>query len=523
MSDQTKSETLDNLGAQPSIVESFTIEGLYGYRTISLSSNYAATILIAKNGSGKTTLLGALDAFLRGEFIRLSSLQFSTIRCKLRGIESELSLTWEETQALLNIPQNSEIYKTAQQCEIPLSILYEFLTIDYNRARRSIIDLNENEIFSKIRSGVAAYSSVEARKTCDRLFELTRTSSKNIELIHSALKKALGDAEIVYLPTYRRIELPLDEEKIKADKVRGRRRTSIQSRLGLSKRGLFNTDIQFGLADISERLSDLNQDILFNSSIGYREISANIISELLDGTFDSRQGSVDEDIPDRESLLLFLSRVKESRHVMEPHRGRDPAIPDIDRIYNQGGSSDTSNKFLQYFLVKLNTVIHATRNIESLVEEFIDHCNTYLSAQDPSTAVGFNSSSPDDKQLRLDRKTLKVHVENLAAQRKIPLDSLSSGEKQMISLFAKLYLYRGQKILLIDEPELSLSIDWQRKILVDVVNAPTCAQAIAITHSPFIFDNALEPYAKSIDLRIDVQNQPSAEEDEYESEDGLNE
>ena len=50
-------------GAEPSLVERFGIEGLYGYRSISLESDYAATILIAKNGTGKTTLLGALDAF----------------------------------------------------------------------------------------------------------------------------------------------------------------------------------------------------------------------------------------------------------------------------------------------------------------------------------------------------------------------------------------------------------------------------------------------------------------------------
>ncbi|OUI82220.1 hypothetical protein HK22_13860 [Gluconobacter sp. DsW_056] len=78
------------------------------------------------------------------------------------------------------------------------------------------------------------------------------------------------------------------------------------------------------------------------------------------------------------------------------------------------------------------------------------------------------------------------------------LDALSSGEKQMISLFAKMFLYPNKKIVLIDEPELSLSIDWQREILVDVLGAPSCSQVIAITHSPFVFDNDLEPFAGAI-------------------------
>jgi predicted ATP-binding protein involved in virulence len=72
----------------------------------------------------------------------------------------------------------------------------------------------------------------------------------------------------------------------------------------------------------------------------------------------------------------------------------------------------------------------------------------------------------------------------------------------MISLFARLYLYPGPKIVLIDEPELSLSLDWQRQILPDVLRAPTCQQIIAITHSPFIFDNELEPFAGSLRLRV---------------------
>jgi hypothetical protein len=67
-------------GAEPSLIESFGIDGLYGYRSISLESEYAATILIAKNGTGKTTLLGALDAFLRLQLSRLRNLEFTKIR-----------------------------------------------------------------------------------------------------------------------------------------------------------------------------------------------------------------------------------------------------------------------------------------------------------------------------------------------------------------------------------------------------------------------------------------------------------
>lgn len=503
MSDATRNDSqIRRLGAKPSLIERFSIEGLYGYRNIGLSSKYAATILIAKNGAGKTTLLGALDAFLRCQFVRLMGLQFSTITCKLKGVDSDLVLRYEDVQSLFDLPENHEIYVHARRYGISSSALIEFLGNDYPPARRSIIELSENEIFKKIVPH-AGYSSVEAKKICDRLVESMRGRNANIDAIQDAIRHVIGEAEIVYLPTYRRIELPLSDEEGNSERSNGRRAPSVRSRLGLSRRGLFNSDIQFGLSDISDRLRDLNQEILASSNQGYREISASIINELLDGTFDRVSPSSD-DIPDRESLSLFFQRVKEGRRQVGPYRD-SVSVPNIDKIYSDGAGSGESSKFLLYFLGKLNEVIEATRGIEGLVQEFIEHCNMYLSAADPSTDVGAKRRREnfDAKQLKLDRKNLKVHVESVAAQRKIPINSLSSGEKQMISLFAKLYLYKGAKIVLIDEPELSLSIDWQRKILMDVVGAPTCSQVIAITHSPFVFENELEPYAKALSLKID--------------------
>lgn len=82
---------------------------------------------------------------------------------------------------------------------------------------------------------------------------------------------------------------------------------------------------------------------------------------------------------------------------------------------------------------------------------------------------------------------------------KIKLNDLSSGEKQVISLMSILYLYdNNNKIILIDEPELSLSLPWQKLLLPDVDKCNTVSQVIAITHSPFIFDNELSSNATAM-------------------------
>lgn len=70
-------------------------------------------------------------------------------------------------------------------------------------------------------------------------------------------------------------------------------------------------------------------------------------------------------------------------------------------------------------------------------------------------------------------------------QEEIPVSKLSSGEKQLIILLAEALLQRGNHfVYLADEPELSLHIDWQRKILPAIKKLNQNAQIIAATHSP---------------------------------------
>lgn len=497
-------------GGMPSLVEHFSIDGLFGYRSISLSSKHAATVVIAKNGSGKTTLLGALDAFLKGQFSRLSGLQFTSIKCQLRGIDQQLVLKKSDVDDFLQLPEAGEFHKAAKLYEVSPLELLEFIDGDYQLLKGEVRELYENSIFAKIHVK-HGYAMAPAKAVFEVLEGALYGRNENINLIRKSLRQALEGVEVVYLPTYRRIELSLPD---KEDARTGRRRTSIQARLGIHKRGLHAGDIQFGLTDISERLSRLNQDMLFESNQGYREVSANIINDLINGAFERQSPSLAAR-PSKVALNLFFSRILEGRR-MGPYN--DVQIPDLDRIYSGENIPENSEKFLTYFLGKLNKVIQKTRDVEEVVEEFIRNCNRYLSAEDDSVNLrgqpNEHVASQDDKVLKLDRRNLKVNVSSVSTRRKIPLDSLSSGEKQMISLFARLYLYPGRKLVLIDEPELSLSLDWQRKILLDIVNAPSCVQVVAITHSPFVFDNALEPFATPLRLRVDLAASPIPVDDE---------
>ncbi len=68
----------------------------------------------------------------------------------------------------------------------------------------------------------------------------------------------------------------------------------------------------------------------------------------------------------------------------------------------------------------------------------------------------------------------------------ISSDKLSSGEKQMLSYLCYNTFYDNMPIF-IDEPELSLHVDWQRILFPTLLEQATNNQFFIATHSPFIY------------------------------------
>lgn len=98
-----------------------------------------------------------------------------------------------------------------------------------------------------------------------------------------------------------------------------------------------------------------------------------------------------------------------------------------------------------------------------------------------------------NKQFRLTQKEISIDVHTNKVVFKqgeniVPLDALSSGEKQFLLIIFKVFLMEEQPcLLLMDEPEMSLDIDWQFDLIniIRILN-PNC-QVIVSTHSPGIF------------------------------------
>lgn len=87
------------------------------------------------------------------------------------------------------------------------------------------------------------------------------------------------------------------------------------------------------------------------------------------------------------------------------------------------------------------------------------------------------------KHLRFESR--KILVELGSAGKTLGLHSLSSGEKQVLRIFVEA-LMAGASSIIIDEPELSLHIDWQRELIKSIQTLNPRAQIIMATHSPEI-------------------------------------
>lgn len=89
-------------------------------------------------------------------------------------------------------------------------------------------------------------------------------------------------------------------------------------------------------------------------------------------------------------------------------------------------------------------------------------------------------------------KTLSLNEDGffkiIAGKRKINLQDLSSGEKHIITILGRATLSNANgAIFVADEPELSLHLDWQRKILGSIRKLSPLSQIIVATHSPAVF------------------------------------
>lgn len=461
------------------IIERFEITNLNGYKNLALETSHCVKIVAAENGTGKTTLLNALHGALTGKVKSLHALDFSELKIKFHG-HDEVRVGKKDlfpTGIFKSI--NSQAIEELKSYDISETDLFDLMaTLEED----NVLETRETAAYKKVFSR-SPYDHDETFDLCMRAFDDYRDSNAYSGFF-SQVKEIIKDTKILYLPTFRRIEAEFSEYTPKRN-----RRAPWTIRFEEQRPDASTSSdklIWFGMQDVEEVLDSIKEKIKHTTFTAYSRISAQSLEDLISPYSRDPEpiGKDDEDF--KVELSLVLARIGKTD---------TETASRISELIESEEINSVKYKSLRNHLAQLIEIYKQTKVYEQSIENFATAINKYW------IASAEESESIIEKKMVFDKLALEVYVENQITQKGIKLGNLSSGEKQVISIFAKLYLnYSNKYIVLIDEPELSLSLAWQKLFLPDVLEAPTCAQLIAITHSPFIFANQLDPYAGTLNI-----------------------
>lgn len=453
------------------ILDSFSIYGLHGYKNVDLEFNSDVKILIAENGSGKTAVLKILNDFLNLDLISLRDAKFNKAKLFLNLqntlFPSELEIKKELIEDSINYFRNNVSKNLILKLSsIGFEEIFQFITQEYNEFDfEDLIDhyiiehlfkntpLNFPEI-EELLEGIQLEINELALRADNPLLNIYQ----NLAILHRRYS-------LNFLPTYRRIEAPCKTFLIKnnLDNEEKKIVNSIN----------FTKHMRFGLPDVSDSIKRINKIIYNNIYTGFMALSFNYIKYTLGGVSLKKHS-----LPKIEDIERLFKRAPQFEKSNE----------DVISLLKEAYENDTvkNNKDLIIFLNQINEIIKKTSYQENKIRRFVEAVNNFLSV------------SGEEKYLAYDSDNFNVSVKLAYSNEDISFEDLSSGEKQIIGLLSSLYFEDKPQLMLIDEPEISLSIKWQRMLLPELYKANPANQIICITHSPFIFENNFDSKASPL-------------------------
>lgn len=449
-------------------IRNFKIFGLFGYKDINISFDNNVMIVIGENGFGKTTILNALTFTLQGEWRKLEMIKFHKIHIKFS--KQAFDFTHE---SLSEFCEYLDQRKGDERADIIDLIRNRVGEDDYHKLidlfSRNQIQEIENMVsrnrFLKSMPSNVLYNTLYTKLERDKYFSVFAKISNYV--------KKLGH-DILYLPTYRRVEVDYETLRHSLRRIENPRYEEERRRSPIWN----NAIIQFGMEDVLKEISNITNTISQSFITGYAEASGDMIRQLLKN-----------DIHDKHALTCDQNQMK----IVLARIGNNLSEEEKDQILKMVDSKSQElldNTYLVYFLEQLLSIYKKQERYDSAIKDFCNVCNKYL--QEKQFVYDESNVS-----LRIFRKINEQLIQN--DENEVLLKHLSSGEKQIVSIFAHVYLNVDKRfIILLDEPELSLSIFWQENLIPDLIASNKCDFIMAVTHSPFIFGEGLKKYTVGI-------------------------
>ena len=456
------------------MIKKFKITGLFGFRNVDINFENNVKILIGENGFGKTTVLNSLYYLLNKKYTKLSNIEFETMELNFQN-EEKIQFTKFELESYINYIESNNNNR-----RMPLSVLKHLETLDLSEFINND-DIHGEKIIDFIKnSEIRHFAPMQI---------MVREISKYIKDypsfdVFDRLEKIRNtlNFSILYLPTYRRVEEDL--KNLGSFKERIIHRNDGRSYYRELEEDLEVTDdtlIHFGMEDVRKKIITVEQEIEKSTITGFSKLTGQMLSLFLNG-FRKIQDSEIEEL-DENTIKIILHRVGDNI----PQKDKDGILKLL-----KDKAKLKEKKDLVSFIFKLIDIYNEHKHLDDKIKNFRDVCNEYLV----------------DKQFRYDESSVDLDIYRNGTDEKVEINKLSSGEKQIISIFSKIYLEKTENlIVLFDEPELSLSLPWQKRLLPDIMNTEKCKFLLAVTHSPFIFQNKLESHAVGINMYMDDINE----------------
>lgn len=273
-----------------------------------------------------------------------------------------------------------------------------------------------------------------------------------------------------FMPTFRMIEGGFTTEKydIQHDVLK-------EFYLDINKENDFN-DIEVSLKKLSTNLS--RKDHKFITSISAKDIDIFLVkkyAEIMKKVNNSQA----------ESMTLLSKKIKAILNKLEIN------IEEINLINTKLEQLETETKTAKVPLNKLRKAV--SDFIPQFTISFDERIYFYDKSNNNSNDIEVveisDESYPIDIDIEPDYEKIEIietegHIDEPLVL--LTINNLSAGEKQLLT-FVAYNIFHNNTIFFIDEPELSLHVDWQSKLFSLLKDQNPTNQFIISTHSPFIY------------------------------------
>lgn len=440
-------------------IKKVKIEGFWGDKEVLLKFKEDVNFLIGVNGSGKTTIINLIAASLKADFTSLDKIQFHKIRIDFftsKSTEQQainiLTLFSEEVSG--DGVAYIEVEKTAKENSPYPNIVFRIKSPLDDKMR--VFQLNELEEESFFRF-----------KYAENLFKTHSTSTSMSRDINNSLSRFIN---LTWLSIHR----TSSNYKAKEDNN-------------------FESSIDQKVKELSIDLIRYFGVIDKLHSIQTEKFQKNVFLSLIDDKNSSNFLSFELDSEkERESLrqifLLFKLKETEFADKLENH------------FTNYELAKDEWKKEKRIETQRL-TYILSTLRIHSIVQEWnlLNQKKIEINKPKFTFIEEINNLFQRKKIVITERNELLVETDS---KKVFPLYNLSSGEKQLLIILGQSLIQENKNhIYIADEPELSLHVEWQEKLVGSLKKINPNSQIIFATHSPDIvgeFENSVISVERAI-------------------------